>query len=48
MATFQELKNRFDALTGLNDEIDNAVLAIWFNEAQLDLAVELGEIATEE
>ena len=48
MATFQELKNRFDALTGLNDEIDNAVLAIWFNEAQLDLAFELGEIATEE
>lgn len=40
--TFFDLKTAFEAHTGMSGEIDDAELAIWFNEAQLDLAVDCG------
>lgn len=45
---FSELRDAFEAYTGVIGEIDDADLAIWFNEAQLDLALDFGRIKTVE
>ena len=42
--TFSELQAAFEDYTGVVGEIDDAELAIWFNEAQLDLALDFGPI----
>ncbi len=42
--TFEEMKRLFEAYTGTDEEVDSAQLALWFNEAQLDLAYDLGPI----
>jgi len=44
--TFGELKTLFESYTGIIDDVDNAQLALWFNEAQLDLAYDLGPVAS--
>lgn len=44
MATFNELKKSFELHVGSEGEMDNAQIAIWFNEAQLDLALDCGKI----
>lgn len=44
--TFGELKTLFESYTNISDDVDNAQLALWFNEAQLDLAYDLGPIKT--
>lgn len=44
--TFSELCEAFTTYTGAVDQVDNAQLALWFNEAQLDLAYELGPVST--
>ena len=46
--TFSELCEAFVTYTGAVDQVDNAQLALWFNEAQLDLAYDLGPISTVE
>ncbi len=38
--TFSELKKSFETHTLSNNEVDNADLAIWLNEAALDLALD--------
>lgn len=43
---YSELVSAFEAYTGVVGEIDDADLAIWFNEAQLDLALDFGAIKT--
>ena len=43
---FSELVSAFETYTGVIGEIDDAELAIWFNEAQLDLALDFGAIKT--
>lgn len=45
---FSELQAAFEAYTGIIGEIDDADMAIWFNEAQLDLALDFGRIKTVE
>ncbi|MDO4582300.1 MAG: hypothetical protein Q4B96_06950 [Bacillota bacterium] len=42
--TFAELIKAFEAHCGVSNELDAAQLALWFNEAQNDLAADLGEI----
>ncbi|MBR5430483.1 MAG: hypothetical protein IK116_08180 [Firmicutes bacterium] len=42
---FAELAQAFTAYTGAVDQVDNAQLALWFNEAQLDLAYDLGPVS---
>ena len=42
--TFEQLSHSFAAHCGISDGIDGAVLAIWLNEAQLDLALDMGNI----
>ena len=44
--TFSELCQAFTTYTGAVDQVDNAQLALWFNEAQLDLAYDLGLVST--
>ena len=44
--TFSELCQAFTTYTGAVDQVDNAQLALWFNEAQLDLAYDLGPVST--
>lgn len=46
--TFGELRTLFESYTGAVDEVDSTQLALWFNEAQLDLAYELGPIQSME
>lgn len=41
---FGELKTLFESYTGISDDVDNAQLALWFNEAQMDLAYDLGPV----
>lgn len=41
---FSQLKAAFETHTGITDETDAAELALWFNEAQLDLAWELSPV----
>ena len=41
---FSQLKEAFEIHTGVTDETDPAELALWFNEAQLDLAWELSPV----
>ena len=43
MATFAQLKTQFETITGVDDR-DDAELAIWFNQAQTDLAYDLGVV----
>lgn len=43
---YSELVAAFEAYTGVVGEIDDADLAIWFNEAQLDLALDFGTVKT--
>ena len=38
---FSELRESFIAYTGAVGQVDDAQLALWFNEAQLDLAYDL-------
>ncbi|MBR2783546.1 MAG: hypothetical protein IKD93_05085 [Firmicutes bacterium] len=45
---FSELTELFAAYTGAEDQADNARLALWFNEAQLDLAYDLGPVSVRE
>ena len=45
--TFEEMKEAFETYVGMSDQVDNAQLALWFNEAQLDLAYELGKVESE-
>lgn len=40
--TFADLQNAFELHIGSEGEVDAAQLAIWFNEAQIDLAIECG------
>ena len=42
---FSELCRAFTTYTGAVDQVDNAQLALWFNEAQLDLAYDLGPVS---
>lgn len=44
---FSKLVEAFETYTGVVGEIDDAELAIWFNEGQLDLALDFGTIKTE-
>lgn len=44
---YNELVAAFEAYTGISGEIDDADIAIWFNEAQLELALYFGTIKTE-
>lgn len=46
MLTFAEMKEAFETYIGASDQVDNAQLALWFNEAQLDLAYDLGAVTT--
>ncbi len=46
--TFGELKTLFESYTGIADDVDNAQLALWFNEALLDLAYDLGPVESAE
>lgn len=41
---FSQLKQSFETNINNTGEVDNAELAIWFNEAQNDLALDLGKI----
>ena len=41
---FSQLVSLFESLIDAEGEVDNSKLAIWFNEAQLDLALDAGEI----
>ena len=41
---FSQLKEAFEIHTGITDEAYAAELALWFNEAQLDLAWELSPV----
>ena len=43
---FSKLVEAFETYTGVVGEIDDAELAIWFSEAQLDLALDFGIIKT--
>ncbi len=45
---YSELVAAFEAYTGVAGEIDDADIAIWFNEAQLDLALYFGTVKTTE
>ena len=42
--TFAQMREMFEAYTGTGDEVDSAQLALWFNEAQLDLAYKLAPV----
>ena len=42
--TFNELVALFEAYTGTEGEVEEAQLAMWFNEAQLDLAYDMGSV----
>lgn len=42
--TFAQMQEMFEAYTGTSEEVDSAQLALWFNEAQLDLAYDLGPV----
>ena len=42
------MKNAFEVYIGSAGEVDNAQLALWFNEAQLDLAYEMGPVRSME
>ena len=44
--TFAQLTAAFETYTNVSDQVDAAQLALWFNEAQLDLAYELGAVET--
>ena len=44
---FSELVEAFEAYTGVVGEIDDAEMAVWFNEAQLDLALDFAPIKME-
>ena len=46
--TFSEITEAFEAYTGVSGEIDDSELAIWYNEAQIDLALDFGRIKTAE
>lgn len=46
--TFDQMREMFEAYTGTRDEVDSTQLALWFNEAQLDLAYDLGPIQSME
>lgn len=41
---FSELREAFETYTNATDEVDAAQLALWMNEALLDLAYELGPV----
>ena len=43
---FGEMREAFLSYTGITDDVDNAELALWFNEAQLDLAWEMAPVQT--
>lgn len=43
---FSELRQAFETYTGIIGEVDDADLAIWFNEAQLDLTPDFGPVKT--
>ena len=42
--TFEDLRNLFESYTKTDHYIDNAQLALWFNEAALDLAYDLAPV----
>lgn len=42
--TFEQLSHAFAAHCGISGGVDGAVLALWLNEAQLDLALDMGNI----
>ena len=44
---FGEMRDAFLSYTGCTDPLDSAELALWFNEAQLDLSWELAPVKTE-
>ncbi len=44
--TFSEITAAFEAYTGVMGEIEDAELAIWYNEAQLDLSLDFGHVKT--
>ncbi|MBQ6808474.1 MAG: hypothetical protein IJP07_04855 [Firmicutes bacterium] len=46
--TFDQMREMFEVYTGTSDEVDSIQLALWFNEAQLDLAYDLGPIESQE
>ena len=43
---FRQLRETFESLAGPGSEADNAQLALWLNQAQNDLALEMGSAAT--
>lgn len=45
---YEELKAAFEAYTAVIGEVDDAELATWMNEAQLDLALDFGRVTTVE
>lgn len=45
---FSELITAFENYTGAEGEVENIALALWFNEAQIDLQYSLGTITTYE
>lgn len=48
MITFRELKEMFESYTQTDGEVDNVQLALWFNEAAVDLAYDLGPVERHE
>ena len=45
--TFEQLKALFQSYTGIGDtEVEDIELALWFNEAQLELAYDFGEVGS--
>ena len=45
---FGQMKEAFCSYTGITDDVDNAELALWLNEAQLDLSWELSAIGSQQ
>lgn len=45
---FSELKAAFENYIGVSGDVEDTSIALWFNEAQLDLAWDFGEIKTED
>ncbi|MDO4732466.1 MAG: hypothetical protein Q4B50_02975 [Bacillota bacterium] len=46
--TFDQMREMFEAYTGTSDQVDSVQLALWFNEAQMDLAYDLGPLESAE
>lgn len=46
--SFDHMRAAFESYIGLSDDVDTVQLALWFNEAQLDLAYDFGPVMERE